>query len=248
VTPAKAQRLGATSAVVVVLAVGTWVRTRPPPCHGSLTVELRPPLWKEGVYHFELEFDAGAPPCVFDVALGVPDPAESSHCPYTRQLRQRKVGEVTSIVGFTLSESPSTLRLKIRHEQDWVYDTRVEPRYDASNIETGQFCGASAFVSPVCLAGSKFCKPFAASCTSAADCGSGQICCVSASWGLEHGSFAASQCTSRHECDGRIDTSIACRSDAECDADRACRASKAGEEFRPEVNTCELRSRAESAR
>jgi hypothetical protein len=240
-TPEKAQRLGAVSAVVVVLLVGAWVRLRPPPCHGALTVELRPPLWKEGVYHFELGFEEGSRPCSFDMALGSHASLGPSQCPFTRQLRERRFGDLTSIIGFTLGESPSVLKLRITHDQTLIYDTQITPKYEDSHIESGTFCGRSAWASPPCASGSPFCKPFVASCTAAADCPAGKVCCISSAWGLEHGSFAASQCTSQRECDGRIDTLNACRDDAECSTDRECRASKEGANFRPELRTCELR-------
>jgi hypothetical protein len=207
-------------------------------------MELRPPLWKPGVYHFELGFEEGSQPCSFDVALGVTDAVGPSRCPLIRQLRERKVGDITSIVGMTLAESPSILKLRIQYGAELIYDTRVEPHYEDSKLETGTFCGRHAFVNPTCVPGSEFCKPFLASCAATHNCGSGKVCCISSSWGLEHGSFAASQCTPRRECDGRIDTSIACRDDMECTPDRQCSESKEGSSFRPALRTCEMRPRA----
>jgi hypothetical protein len=234
--------LGAAAAIAVAAIVGGWVISRPAPCHGVLTVELRPPLWQVGNYQFDLEFEQGSQGCSFEVALGSSaKQVGPSHCPFTRQLQTRSNGAVTSIVGFTLGESPSRMRLRIRHEGVSMFDTETVPKYEQSKAEAGQFCGRSAWAAPECLLGSPNCPPFAPKCQRAQDCGALEVCCASVAWGMEHGSYAASQCTPRKECDGRIATSIACGENAECDADRECRESKEGKNFFPALRTCEQR-------
>ncbi len=45
-----------------------WVRTRPKPCPGAVTLEFHPPLAERGRYRFQLSWE-GANPCQFTLEL-----------------------------------------------------------------------------------------------------------------------------------------------------------------------------------
>lgn len=240
-----AQLLGAIAALLA-MSFTLWQRFRPPPCTGGLFIELHPPLSEPGPYGFRVALDTGKAPCDFVVPLPLPanGVVDTKHCGMTMELRTRKQGERTSIVGLAVGASPKRFQFQVKRNGESIYDARLEPKYTpypTKRADNKRFCGEQAFVKPECLRGSSECAPFAAACSGPEACAKPKVCCVSPEWGRDYGARAASECGSARGCLERF-ARIACHADADCPKDMACDDTSLTNEFKPAVIACRPRT------
>jgi hypothetical protein len=244
-----AQILGALLAVLLVGGVLLVGRALPPPCQGALRIELRPPL--KGPATLRIELDTGAQGtsetrqhCEFDVKLNAKAEVSRKECAYPWQLQLRDARGEVAITGMLLGATPKQLALRVRSGDELLYDTQLVPSYDgnvtALRPEGGEerFCGHTAMIKAECQRGSSQCVPFDALCDGPEDCEPGRVCCAAPAWGMEYGARNAMECSSRSQCEARIESYIACHADAQCGKGFTCQAGGDGDSFKPALHLC----------
>jgi hypothetical protein len=244
-----AQVLGALLAILLVGGVLLIGRSLPPPCHGALRLELRPPLKGPGPFVFALDtFDAEAVAptqhCEFEVRLDKEATITRKQCAYPWQLQLRGSPGPIAITGLLLGVTPARLALSIRDPHEALFDTTLTPNYANGMValrpEGGEerFCGSSALLKVPCVEGSAQCTPFHALCDGPEDCPAGKVCCAAPAWGLEYGAANAMECSSRATCVARIESFVACHSDEHCVKPDVCADDPAGRSFTPVLRLC----------
>jgi hypothetical protein len=228
----------------------TWVvyiRTRATPCPGAVTLEFHPPLADPGSYRIQLSWDGGKP-CELTVAVPLAsDSAVKDHartgCGMALQLHTQVQDGKASVSGLTFAAAPEHFKLQVKRNGEAVYDTDLTPKYapyETRRAENAHFCGDRALVLPPCVRGSSECAPFPASCTSPADCGPKQACCLTPEWGRDFGPKAGSECTSANGCFAHLGH-LGCRTDSDCPADMRCGDKTIAADFSPSVLVCQGR-------
>jgi hypothetical protein len=237
----KAHLLGAVFGVTVMTGFLLWRETRPAPCTGGVTVELRPPLSAPGRYRFELRLDGIEQPCVFDVPWPVRGRVDTSTCGLVVELRTRVQGEQGSITGLTVGASPDALSFRVERSGEVLYDTPITPKYgpyETPRSESRLFCGERAIATADCRRGSSACAPYEPTCDGPEDCASSKACCASPEWGREYGPAAATQCSSARRCFDRFGL-VACHADADCPKDMTCSDTSLAKEFKRPITVCQ---------
>jgi len=221
-----AQRLGALSGALLALGGLVWVRTRPTPCPGAVTLEFHPPLAEPGSYRIQLSWP-GAKPCELTVAVPVrsalPDGAKSG-CGMALQLQTQVQGSHASLSGLVFAAAPERFHLQVKRNAEPVYDVELEPKYapyPTRRADDPHFCGDRALLLPACLRGSSVCQPFSARCSGPQDCAAKEACCLTPEWGREYGPAAASECSSARSCLSHLGH-LACLGDGDCPKDMRC--------------------------
>ena len=239
----KAHLLGAVLGVTVMTSTMLWQKTRPAPCTGGVTIELRPPLSAPGRYRFELRLEGIQKPCSFEVPWPVQGRVDTSTCGHAVELKTRVHGEQTSMVGMTVGASPETFSFRVERAGEVLYDTTVSPKYgpyETPRSESRLFCGERALVTPDCRRGSSTCAPYEPSCDGPEDCAGGKACCASPEWGREYGPSAATECGSTRRCLDRFGL-VACHTDAECPSDTTCTDTSLVKDFKRPITVCQSR-------
>jgi len=239
--------MGAIVGALLAVTAVVWLRTRKPPCPGAVTVELHPPLAEPGNYQLELSW-AGRAPCNFDFT--VPLSVDLAHrqktgCGFAIQLQTRVQAGAATVAGLTFAAAPERFKLRVRRNQEAIYDTELEPTYapyETTRADDKHFCGDRALVEPPCLRGSSECAPFPASCLAPADCGASRVCCLTPEWARDYGPRAGSECTTSTSCFAHLGH-LACRADGDCPSDMSCRDTSFEREFSPAPRACESRRR-----
>jgi hypothetical protein len=233
--------VGGTLAITWVI----WIRTRATPCPGAVTLEFHPPFADPGSYHIQLSW-AGARPCDLTVAIPL-DSATQDHkrtgCGMALQLRTQVQDNQASLSGLTFAAAPERFTLRVKRNDEPVYDAVLEPKYapyETSRAEDHHFCGDRALVLPPCLRGSSECAPFPARCTGPQDCGPKQACCLTPEWGRDFGPKAGSECSSTSSCFAHLGR-LGCHGDADCPADMRCGDATLAADFLPSVLVCQSR-------
>ncbi len=246
-TPWTAQRLGAIVGAILAVALVIWLRTRPKPCPGAVTLEFHPPLAEPGAYRLTLGW-SGAEPCTFDFALPLSD-ASAQHrktgCGMALELRTQVQAGVASVSGLTFAAAPERFKLALVRNRESIYDVELEPKYapyETTRQEDKHFCGDRALVEPPCLRGSSECAPFPASCLGPSDCSAKQVCCLTPEWARDYGPRAGAECTASASCFAQLGH-LACRADADCPSDMSCSDDSFRSEFSPAPRACESRKR-----
>jgi hypothetical protein len=243
VSPWTAQRWGGLVGALCAVAGVVWLRTRAVPCPGAVTIEFHPPLADPGRYQFEL-LGVGSKPCTFSVPLPtVSADSNTGACGMARELRsQVRDGEV-SIAALTFAAAPAHFSLRVKRDQELIYDAPLEPKYahyETTRAENSRFCGERARVVPPCLRGSSECQPFTARCAGPEGCPNGLSCCLTAEWGRDFGAKAASECAPKNSCFAHFGL-LACHTDADCPKDLRCAAWTAAADFAGALSTCQSR-------
>jgi hypothetical protein len=222
-----------------------WIRTRATPCPGAVSLEFHPPLADPGSYRIQLSWPGGKP-CELTVVVPL-DGTQKEHaktgCGMALQLRTQVQDNQASISGLTFAAAPERFALRVKRNDEAVYDAELTPKYapyETSRAEDHHFCGDRALVLPPCLRGSSECAPFPASCTGPEDCGPKQACCLTPEWGKDFGPKAGSQCTSTNSCFAHLGH-LGCRVDADCPADMRCADRTLASDFSPSVLACQSR-------
>ena len=237
----RAHLLGAVFGVAAMSGFVLWQRSRPAPCTGGVTIELRPPLSAPGPYEFELLLDGIRQPCKFEVPFPIRSRVDTRTCGHVVELVTRVQGADTKIVGLTIGASPDELTFRMRRRGELLYDARITPKYgpyETPRSESRLFCGERAFVAAPCLRGSSACAPYEPSCDGPEDCASGKACCASPEWGREYGPASATECESARRCLNRFGL-VACHADADCPTDMACSDTSVSKDFKRPMTVCQ---------
>jgi hypothetical protein len=237
----KAHLLGAVFGVTVMAGFVLWRKTRPAPCTGGVTVELRPPLSAPGRYRFELRLDGIQQPCVFDVPWPVRGRVDTSTCGHAVELKTRVQGEQASIAGLTIGAAPEALTFRVERAGEVLYDTPITPTYgpyETPRSESRLFCGERALVTAECRQNSSVCTPYEPSCDGPEDCTSGKACCASPDWGREYGPSAATECSSTRRCLDRFGL-VVCHADSDCPSDMTCSDTSLAKDYRRPITVCQ---------
>jgi hypothetical protein len=237
----KAHLFGAILGVLAMSGFVLWQRTRPGPCTGGVTIELRPPLGEPGPYHFRLELEGIRQPCEFDVPLPIRGRVDTRACGHVVELKTRVQGSEPKIVGLTVGASPESFSFRVTRHGEVLYDTEITPKYgpyETPKSESRLFCGERALVAPPCTRGSSACAPYEPSCDGPEDCAGNKACCASPEWGREYGTASATECSSARRCLDRFGF-VACHADADCPSDMTCGDSSLARDFKRPVTVCQ---------
>jgi len=244
----KAHLFGAVLGIAAMSGFVLWQRTRPAPCTGGVTIELRPPLSEPGQYHFHLELEGIHQPCEFDVPFPVRGRVDTRTCGHVVELQTRVQGADSKIVGLTIGASPEALSFRVSRSGEALYDTRITPKYgpyETPKSESRLFCGERALVTPPCVRGSSACAPYEPSCDGPEDCANGKACCASPDWGREYGAASATECSSKTSCLNRFGL-VACHVDADCANEMACNDTSLAKDFKPPLTACQAKTTRQS--
>ena len=239
-TKTAAQVLGGLTGAILVLA---WIGAkalRPPPCHGGVFVELRPPLEAPGPYRFEISMPGEREACRFEVPLPLVGPVNTSQCPVVLELETEGQGLRSTIVRLAVGATPERFRLKVHRAAEAVYDAELRPRYLSEPVpreQSRRFCGRQALVRPECVKGSSQCAPFRADCDGPEDCPGEQACCTSLDWGQKYGAKLATACLPWRRCLQRY-ARVACHTTDDCPEGMICNDNSWHSDFEPPVVTC----------
>lgn len=239
----KAQLLGAIFGVTMMSGYVLWRQTRPAPCTGGVTLELRPPLEAPGSYRFHIELEGIPQPCEFTVPFPVQGRVDTSKCGHAVELQTRVEGAVSKIVGLTIGASPESLLFRLTRNGERLYDASLTPKYgpyETPKSESRVFCGERALVTPPCVRGSSACAPYEPSCDGPEDCTGGKSCCASPDWGREYGPKAATECSSKRRCLDHFGF-VACHADTDCPDDMACADASLSKDYKRPLLACRTR-------
>ncbi|HVR18801.1 MAG TPA: hypothetical protein VMS65_03875 [Polyangiaceae bacterium] len=240
----KAQLLGAILGVTAMSGFVLWQRSRPSPCTGGVTIELRPPLAAPGPYHFHLELEGIRQPCELEVPFPIQGRVDTTTCGHAVELRTRVQGEESKIVGLTIGASPETLSFRVTRKGEVLYDAALTPKYgpyETLPSESRLFCGERALVAPPCVRGSSACAPYEPACDGPEDCSGGKTCCANPDFGREYGPLAATECSSARRCLDRFGF-VACHTDADCPSDMTCADASLTKDFKRPLTACRSKS------
>jgi len=243
VSPWSAQRIGAVVGAVLAITWVVWMRTRPKPCLGAVTVEFHPPLADAGSYRVRLGLDDGKV-CEFAIALPLlPNaPLKQPGCGMPVALATQVSGTQSSIASLTFAAAPEHFRLWLARDGETQYDSELSPHYApyaTTRAEDRHFCGDRARVLPSCLRGSAECAPFPVNCDPHS-CSAGQRCCATPEWGRDFGPHAATECTSARSCFSHFGH-LLCQTDSDCPSDMRCDDASFAADFRTSLLGCRPR-------